>query len=119
MKYFIFLLIGVSVYSCKEQEDVFAPYTTDTAPVIDISIDDVQTYDELEAYLRNRYGGIQPLPSIWEATSPSINESSKGPYRFRLQDGTEISIDGIYARDTGQIVDPNFDLRSLPDPIGN
>jgi hypothetical protein len=95
------------------QEDVFTPYRNDQASVPQLSIENVRTYDELETYLRRKYGDIQPLQSLW--SSSGNGDSGQGPYRFRLSDGSEISIDGIYSRTTGQIVDPDFDLRTLPE----
>ncbi|PCI74312.1 MAG: hypothetical protein COB20_15290 [SAR86 cluster bacterium] len=117
--------------SCSEEEDVFVPSNIVSAPFTALSIDEVRTheklrsipidevrtYDELEFFLREKYGDIQSLDSIW--MSLGNGDSSSGPFRFRLSDGSEISVDGFYNRTSGQIIDPNFDLRLLPDVVIN
>lgn len=113
MKFSLYMAILTLLFSCTEEEDVFAPYRAANRAALQLSVDDVRTYDDLETYLRNQYGDIQPLPSIWGGSGSS--DSATGPYSFRLSNGTEVSIDGIYSRATGKIIDPNFDLRTLPD----
>jgi len=126
---FPILIVALAILtSCSEEDAVFVPsrivsepftsFTTEEAQLdkelVSYSVDEVRTYKELEGFLRSKYGDIQPLPSIWR--SPGIGDSgSSGPFSFRLSNGSEISINGLYDRETGQIVDPNFDLRSLPD----
>ncbi|PCJ28029.1 MAG: hypothetical protein COA96_02380 [SAR86 cluster bacterium] len=117
MKFLIHIAAIASLLSCSEKDDVFAPYKAGSEPATQFSVDDVRTYDELEIYLRGKYGDIQPLPSYWSGSGDG--DSGSGPFSFRLSDGSEISIDGLYNRATGQIVDPNYDLRSLPDIATN
>ncbi len=114
VKHIIYILLGIGIAACTKQDDVLAPYQNETVSTIESAVEDIRTFEDLEVYLRNRYGEIQPLPAIWEATSSNIDESGKGPYRFRLRDGSEISIDGIYTQETGPIIDPNFDFSTLP-----
>ena len=117
--------------SCSGEEDVFAPNKIVSAPFTAFSIDEVrtykeleplpvdevQTYEELESFLRGKYGDIHPLDSIWIGSGNS--DSVSGPFRFRLPNGSEISVDGLFSRAAGQTVDPNFDLHSLPDAAIN
>lgn len=76
-----------------------------------ISADDVRTQEELDLYLKQKYGDVQPLASLWQGS----RDSGSGDYRYRLPDGKEIAIPGIYTRSMGNIIDPEFDLQSLPD----
>ena len=120
------MAFGIST-SCSEEEAVLGPsiivsepftlFTTDEAlmnkELTSYSVDEVRTYEELERFLRAKYGNIQPLPSIW--MSSGIGDSGSGAFSFRLPNASEVSIDGLYHSATGKIVDPNFDLRSLPE----
>ena len=113
MKFSIIVVTCSFLFSCSDNEDVLAQFETsaDTSPRL--LANEVRTYDELEAYLRQEYGDVQSLPSVWQ--SAGNGDSGSGPFWFRLPDGSEISVDGIYSRATGQIVDPAFDLRTLPE----
>ena len=68
--------------------------------------------EQLETLLRDRYGSVEPLPSIWNGS----RQAAQGQYRYRLPDGREIAIDGLANDESGYFVDPEFDLASLPEP---
>ena len=127
MKILVFIVVLAMLTSCSQKEDAVVPNIIVSAPsstlsvdevrtyeeLESLSVDEVRTYEELETFLRGKYGDIQSLPSIWSSSGNS--DSGWGPFRFRLSNGAEISVDGLYNRASGQTVDPNFDLRSLPD----
>ena len=107
----IIILIIIASSSCSRDEN-----SDDSTLAVEdgermITVDDVQTRDELDLYLRQKYGDIQSLPSIWQGSQ----DSTFGDFRYRLSDDTEIAIPGSYTSSTGTIVDPEFDLRTLPD----
>lgn len=107
----IISLITLALVSCSQDENRSASTLPGGDSIKLIAVDNVRTQDELDIFLKQKYGDIQSLPSIWQGS----RDSSFGDFRYRLSDGKEISIPGIYTSSTGNIVDPEFDLRTLPD----
>jgi len=107
----IITIMAIASISCSRNEN----QSESTLPAGDVmkilAVDNVRTQDELDIFLKQKYGEVQSLPSLWQGS----RDSSFGDFRYRLSDGKEISIPGVYAVSTGNIIDPEFDLRTLPD----
>ena len=76
-----------------------------------IAAEDVRTYEELRSYLDQRYDEVEELPvsAIIESGA-----NTRVPFSYRLSDGREFRVPIIFTDSNERIVDPDFDLSSLP-----
>lgn len=76
-----------------------------------ILADQVHTYAQLRAYLDQQYGSVEEL-RVTAIISQGLD--APVPHSYRLSDGTEFTIPIIFTAENERIVDPDFDLKSLP-----
>lgn len=108
----IILVIVLSTSSCSEESTLSSGDTLSNEPDSDISAEDVRTYPELLSYLEQRYGQVEELQV---AALIEYGRDTHVPFRYRLEDGSEFTVPIILTSSNERIVDPEFDLRSLPD----
>lgn len=97
--------------SCSRDEGLQTHGEGHADPVISRS--DIETQEELTAYLEQEFGEVQSLPSLFSGS----RDRNTGDFRYRLPDGRELAIPGMYTPATGMIVDPEFDLESYLNQI--
>ena len=107
----ILLITALSLSYCSEKTTVSVIDNRSNEPRNMIKAADVHTIEELRSYLDQRYGEIEELPVTAIITS---GMDTNVPFKYRLQDGREVTIPIIFTASNEQIVDPEFDLESLP-----
>jgi|GEM_PF-5793349 len=113
MKLALSILSLLLLVSCNEQASLsledFA--SRETEPEIDAG--SVHSYEELQHYLRAKYGegNFTELPF---AAIMSSSEDNHVTYSYRLANRTEFEIPIIYTTRNERILDPEFDLNTLP-----
>lgn len=73
--------------------------------------EDVHTYKELQSYLDQRYGEFEELPF---AAQVSSGTGTRVPFKYQLPDSREFTVPIIFTASNKRIIDPEFDLESLP-----
>lgn len=99
----------LSISACSQEATMTVSDTS--SDQTSISSEDVRTYEELRSFLDQEYEGVEELPIT------AIIESgtdTRVPFSFRLQDGREFKVPVVFTRNNERIVDPMFDLNSLP-----
>ena len=76
-----------------------------------IDAENVRTYEELRSYLDQRYPGIEELP-VYAIIGSGMDTSV--PFKYRLENGIEFIVPIIFTATNERIVDPDFNLESLP-----
>ncbi len=104
----LFVATTSLIIACSREIDFSSPKEDN---IVKISDDNSMSKDELEIWLRERYGVIQPGIAMWA----SFGEGSEGPFVYKLSDGRTILIEGYATKDNEYFVDPSFDLSTLPD----
>lgn len=103
------IVVILSITACSQEASV----TSDDISTSHASIlaEDVRTYEELRSYLDQEYEGIEELPvtAIIE-----FGTDTRVPFSYRLQDGREFTVPVVFTSTNERIVDPLFDLHSLP-----
>lgn len=112
INYSVFVLCCLLISSCAEEngESSITEFAGDNSMAMNPY--DVETYDDLRTYLDQKYGDIEELPV---AALISSGMRNRVPFDYRLPDGREITVDIIFTENGQRIVDPDFDLESLPD----
>lgn len=112
MKNILLVITVLSISSCSQENtvSVIDNHSGDSRVMIEAA--DVHTYDQLRSYLDQRYGDIEELPVTAILTS---GMDTSVPFKYLLQDGREVTIPIIFTASNQRIVDPEFDLESLPD----
>ncbi len=77
-----------------------------------MSRDETTTHDQLLSILNEKYGAVEELP-VW--TLLTFGEPKLVPHKYRLTDGREISIDILFTGTGERVLDPAFDLETLPE----
>ena len=111
MRNILLLITALSISYCSEDTTVSDMNIRSNEPRNMIDAADVHTYEELRSYLDQRYGEIEELPVTAIITS---GMDTNVPFKYRLQDDREITIPIIFTASNERILDPEFDLESLP-----
>lgn len=111
MRNILLLITALSISYCSEETTVSVIDNRSNEPRNMIEAADVHTYEELRSYLDHRYGEIEELPVTAYITS---GMDTSVPFKYRLQDGREVTVPIIFTASSERIVDPEFDLESLP-----
>ena len=107
----IFTICTFLISSCTEQNSETSVERFSDVPDIGISPEYVRTYDDLQLFLEQQYGDVEELPF---AAMIASGMPTRVLFHYRLPDGREIEIPIIFIGLGERIVDPEFDLYSLP-----
>ena len=111
MRSFLLLITALSTSYCSEELILSGNENRSNEPRAVIKAEDVQTYEELRSYLDQRYGEVEEMP-VTALISSGMDTSVS--FKYRLQDNREITVPIIFTASNERIVDPEFDLESLP-----
>lgn len=76
-----------------------------------VTAKDIRTYEELRSYLDQKYESIEELPMTAIISSDA---ETNVPFKYRLENGREFTVPIIFTATNERIIDPEFDLNSLP-----
>jgi len=110
------LLIAIFlISSCTEDTAISYDETYSEELGNILEVEDIRTYEELRSYLDRKYINVEELPvaALIESGADTIV-----PYKYRLQNGKEFTVPIVFTASNERIVDPEFNLHSLPDGRG-
>lgn len=111
MRFSLLLTLLLGANSCSDEATTPLEDTSFNEPKVMIDASDVRTYEELRLYLDQTYAGVEELPY---AFAISTDRDTSVPIKYRLADGIEFTVPIIFTASNNRIVDPIFDLGSLP-----
>ena len=112
MRNLLLLTTLVLMHACSNDDNGATVIASSSDPTVMIKVEEVRTYDELRSYLDQEYGVVEELPVLAVVAS---GMDTTVPYKYRLQDGREFTIPIVFNASNERIVDPEFDLYSLPE----
>lgn len=110
-KLLVSLLAAGILNGCDNETALEAYQRESELTALRIEAMEVRTYADLQRYLEARYGSVEELPMT---AILSTGEATTVPYSYRLASGIEFTIPIIFTENNERIVDPDFDLNSLP-----
>ena len=112
MRNLLLLTTLVLMHACSNDDNGATVIASSSDPTVMIKVEEVRTYDELRSYLDQEYGVVEELP-VFAVVASGMDTTV--PYKYRLQDGREFTIPIVFNASNERIVDPEFDLYSLPE----
>ena len=112
MRNSLLLTTLVLLHACSNDDNGATVIARSSETTVMIKVEEVRTYDERRSYLDQEYGVVEELPVLAVVAS---GMDTTVPYKYRLQDGREFTIPIVFNASNERIVDPEFDLYSLPE----
>ena len=110
---FIFLLVLIAVLStsCSRDDQLSLQDFADRNRTGEVNQGRVETLADLRIFLDRRYRNVKELPVILQLRG---GEVVRVPFRYRLGDGREFEVPVMFTESGEAVIDPDFDLNSLP-----